>query len=226
LGVYFNFLYADDTHPTVKFADAWDPSSTTTETATLAAAIAKFTLADETTYVSSGWDGILAYKKQAAATVSMGALAGNWEGDDEELMGGYTTYLRITNNLLSVYMGAIYEDMLTYSGKIVEVTDTAADSGYIYIQFPGFTGTNQDYTMIEADENDYMAIYWSKDGDAYKFSVWNDDEDVIGTDLNTLKSLSYNNGSGAFGDLGEDPEDDMTGLLMTGVYVGFKKVSY
>jgi hypothetical protein len=56
--------------------------------------------------------------------------------------------------------------------------------------------------------------------------VWNDDEDVIDTDLTTLKALTYNNGNGNFGDLDEDPEKDMTGLWATGVYVGFTKFSF
>jgi hypothetical protein len=122
-------------------------------------------------------------------------------------------------------MAGIAAELLTYSGKIVEVTTVTENTGYIYIQFPGFTGTNQDYTQIDAEEDDYFTIYWSKTGNGYRLSVWNDDGDVLGSNLNTLKALKYNNGNGAFGDLEEDPESDMTGMWATGVFVGFTKIT-
>jgi hypothetical protein len=229
LGIYFNFLFLNEGNPppTVKLADAYDAGSPKTETTTLAEAIAKFSMANESDFLlATGWNGITAYEKQAGDLVNMGPLAGNWEGDDEDL-AGLPTCLRITGNLLSVFMGGITETLLTYSGKIVEATDVTANTGYIYIRFPGFTGTTQDYDYIGADEDDYYALYWSKTGDGYKFSVWNADDDneltAFGSDLATLKALRYENGD--FGDVDEDPEDG-AGIFSTGIYVGFTRTSW
>jgi hypothetical protein len=116
----------------VRFANAYDVPGNT-DIPDLAEAIAFYTQANESTLVSN-WNSITnAYQEPSWVTpLTMGALEGNWTGDDDGLYG--STYMKISDHRLTVFMAALAPNAIQYSGAIVERTDPSADTGYIYIR--------------------------------------------------------------------------------------------
>ncbi|MDR2742564.1 MAG: hypothetical protein LBB98_10475, partial [Treponema sp.] len=228
-GIYYKKI-ADDT---IKFANAYD--ATGTDTLSLAAAIVKFSQTNESTFVAN-WDGVYAQFKQPNTTpVDMGGLRGNWKGDDDLTNMGVTddsTWLKITDYRLTVYWGSISPLSPAYSGTIVHSTDTTADSGFIYIQFTQAKDAGLVELVYEADDGDflnyYYAIRWEKDGAKYKFSVYNDHDDVVGSNLETLKGYSENP---QFLEVDDDDYEGYGGMIYyfseedvdNHIYVGFTK---
>jgi hypothetical protein len=192
-GIYYKKIAGDS----IKFANAYDAAGT--DTLSLAAAIIKFSKANESTFVAD-WNGVYAQFKQPSATViDMGALRGNWKGDDDLTNVGSSndsTWLKITDYRLTVYWGAISPVSPAYSGTIVHTTNTRQDSGFIYIQFTQKKDAGLIEKVYEADNGDfyeyYYAIRWEKDGEKYRFSAYNDHDDVVNSNLDTLKSYTEN----------------------------------
>jgi hypothetical protein len=183
-GVYYSTV-ADGV---VKFANAWDVSST--ELANIAEAISFYSEDNMATLVT--WEYVASQFKQSPPAVNMGAFRGMWKGDDTEDMTDAgmdeyagTTWMRITDSKLSVFWEVTGASQPVYRGTIVEVTDIAQNTGRIYIQFPSDAEGN----MVDGEENDYYVLAWTKSGGDYTFSVYNDDEDVVSADLNDLKAL-------------------------------------
>jgi hypothetical protein len=181
----------------------------------LEAAVEQFSPANSAAMVTTNWDAIYTYFKSAAELLDMGALRGTWTGDDDL----YPTYLRITDFRLTVYMAGVGYEFQAYSGIIAGRTDPSAQSGYIYLRLAPGEELGLLEMMLEAEEDDYYGIYWRKEGEKTRFSVYNDNPDVLSSDLGALKALTY--GDGAF----DETEDTETGgLAVSGyVYVGFTK---
>jgi hypothetical protein len=182
-GIYYQKIDAN----TVKFANAYDTGGT--DILTLAAALEKFSQANESALVS--WGVVSAQFRQPSPVVNMGAFRGTWKGDDTDDMTGAgmdeyagTTWMRITDSKLSVFWEATGAGEPVYRGNIVEVTDITQNTGRIYIQFP----SDADGGTV-GEEDDYYVLAWTKAGGDYTFSVYNDDEDVVSADLNDLKAL-------------------------------------
>jgi hypothetical protein len=169
LGIYYRI----ETANMVKFANSYNAS---TNTPNLNSAVATFTLANESDFVSV-WGS---YIKQSSSPppVDVGFLKGNWYGDD------YTA-AAITDTTYTHYMGMIDLDYIMFAGTIEEVTDTEADSGYIYIKL-----TNADMPDGEDLEiGNYYAIHWknkASDGKKVEFCWAYDDTDI--TDFDAAKT--------------------------------------
>jgi hypothetical protein len=211
----------------VRFANVYD--TTNTETPNLATAIAKFSQANESTFISN-WNVAGNQDKQPNNGLDMGALRGNWQGDDDlsdMYLSGQSTWLRITDQRLIVHLGPISTVSRAYAGAIVDRTDPSADAGFIYIKF--IESRDRGYVQygLDAEVNDYYVIRWYKDNGKTRFSVYNDHEDVLSNDLETLKTHTTVNPYFLEAD-DEDYAGENGGLLasMGGaeyVYVGFTK---
>jgi hypothetical protein len=221
MGVYFDYTA---TFP--QFAGSYDTTGTATDT--LADAIAKFTEANEATYIS--YYGT--YRVQPDTVFDMGPLLGNWVGDDDikDAMFGVTlptpTEMKISDHRLTVFQGAMSPSTRWYSGAIVDRTDPYAENGYIWIQCTPPPNQGLLQTVLDASVNDYYVIYWYKDGSTYRFSIYNDNEDVLSSNLNDLRNLARDPYFLEYNEAGYDGSDD--GMACAegadeGVYVGFTK---
>jgi hypothetical protein len=222
----FEGIYYKKVAGGVKFANAY--TNAQTDIPDLATAVTTFSQASESTFVPN-WSGVYAQYKQPGTVIDMGALRGTWAGDDDPLMSGDPTMLKISDYRLTVWMGPISPVTVLYSGTIVERTDPSAASGYIYIQFTQPDDAGMVEMLLDAAQNDYYAIYWYKDSGKTRFSAYNDHLDNTASSLSTLKGNSDVNPYFLEADDGDyegegswDP--DYAGLSMGGyIYVGFTK---
>jgi hypothetical protein len=180
LGIYYKRAAGG-----IKFANSYDAGGT--NIANLAEAVSFYTPENEDDLIFN-WPTIYVQYKQAGTIVDMGALRGTWLANDDPYGdGSVVTAIRINDYRLTAYWDGAYGGPV-YSGVIVERTDPAASTGYIYIQFveaadDGITGVGQ---------NNYYVLYWYTNGAKKVFSVYNDNDDIImdAASLDTLKTYT------------------------------------
>jgi hypothetical protein len=204
-GIYFK----KETTDSFKMANAYVASGDAITT--LAAAIATFTESNESTLASTLETTAYTQFRQSGAPVDMGALRGTWQGDEQDVTDNGGTYLRITDYQFILYMGGVDPSMVGYSGVIVERTDPSANSGRIYIQVKEDMALNVGDMSVDVD--DYYAIAWTKSGNVYRFSVYLDNQNVVNSDLDTLRTVGDD----------EFVEDPGNGLLATDSHYNFTK---
>jgi hypothetical protein len=228
LGIYYELITSGSNTGSFRIANAYDTTNTATDS--LVEALTKYTGAAESTFVTITPSP---YRKQPDTVFNMGPLLGNWTGDDDiqGAMFGTTTptptEMKISDHRLTVFMGGISPSTRWYSGAIVDRTDPSLNSGYIWIQCTHTLDRGLLDNVLDASVNDYYAIYWYKNGSKYQFSIYNDNEDVLSSDLGTLKTrtnlnpyfLEYN-------EVGYAGDNDGMACARggnEGVYVGFTK---
>jgi hypothetical protein len=212
----------------IKLANAYagDPS---TNIQSLTEAITFFSDDNESALVYD-WESVYVQYKQSGTVFDMGVLRGVWEGDDDltDILGNDSaTWLKISDYRLTVYLGPISPISPVYSGTIVDRTDTTANSGFVYIQFTQGQDAGMTEIVWEVDDfyEYYYVIRWEKDGGKYNFSVYNDHNDVVGNNLDSLKNYTKNP---YFLDVDDTDYEGYGGMIayMGGdeyVYVGFTK---
>jgi hypothetical protein len=154
------------------FAVTWEWSGTTLKLADAAAVSTVNDLVSAKQYLTS-FDTALEFEKQPLLDV--GDLEGSWIND-------YDDVVAITGSTFTYYLSG-YGSYIYFAGFIKEITDSTADSGYIYIKFTDVYTDSGDYE--DCTVGHYYAIRWDNKtesgvdlGFAYKYDG-EDDMDTL-----------------------------------------------